>query len=100
MRGFIFLCINLAWFAGCFASYFFIDKLERGGFFTWQNWHIFTSIAVILSSALLVARLYNQTRIFTYPIPLSFIAYTLILVFNALLAFVTYAVTIIFIYGE
>ena len=100
MRALRFFGINVAWFASCFAVFFFLDKSERGGAFIWQAWHLYAAMVATVVSAFFIARLHHQLKPERGPISLNQVGCFVALIINALLAFSAYVVISIFIYGE
>lgn len=100
MRALRFIGLNVAWFAACFACFFYLDKIERGGVFTWQTWHLYAAMVATAAGAFLLAQLHDHSKPDKGPIALSLTGGFLTLIVNALLAFAAYAVVGIFIYGE
>lgn len=100
MKAFRFLCVNLVWFVAWFMAFFLTDKAVRDGVFTWQNWQFFVALFAIAASAFLVARWHTRSGPARGPVSLDCVACALTLVVNSLVAFVAFAVAILFIYGE
>lgn len=100
MRALRFIGLNLVWFAACFTSFFYLDKTERGGVFTWQSWHLYAAMVATAAGAFLLARLHDQMKPEKGPIALNRTGSFLTFIVNTLLAFAAYAVVSVFIYGE
>lgn len=100
MRAIRFFFINLVWFSLWFWAWYTLDKAERGGAFIWRSWHLFLALGGVSVCAFFVARVHDQMKPARSDVSLSSVGATLVLVFNAMVAVVVYAVAILFIYGE